>query len=347
MVFSTVTKQVAVFPPSFVVTVIVAVPAAFAITAPLEDTVATVVLLDFHVTVLSVAFDGVIVAVKVCVSPTVIDSDVLSRLTPVTDTVAAFTVTAHVAVLAPSFVLTVIVAEPAAFAVTTPEEDTVATEVLLEDQVTDLSVAFDGVTVAVKVSVSPTVMERELLFRLTPVTDTFAAWTVTEHVAVFDPSVVVTVIVAVPAAFAVTTPLEDTVATVVLLEVHVTDLSVAFEGSTVAVKVSVSPTVMDRELLFRLTPVTDTFAADTVTVHFAVLDPSFVVTVIVAVPAAFAVTTPEEETVATDVLLDVHVTDLSVAFDGNTVAVKVWVSPTVIDSDVLSRLTPVTATFWA
>ena len=77
------------------------------------------------------------------------------------------------------------------------------------------------------------------------------------------------------------------------------------------------------------------------------MDPSVVVTVMVAVPAAFAVTTPLEDTVATEVLLDDHVTDLSVAFDGNTVAVKVSVSPTVIDSDVLFRFTPVTAIFWA
>ena len=76
-----------------------------------------------------------------------------------------------------------------------------------------------------------------------------------------EPSVVITVIVAVPAAFAVTTPLEDTVATVVLLEDHVTDLSVAFVGNTVAVKVSVSPTVIDIDVLFRLTPVTEIFWA--------------------------------------------------------------------------------------
>ena len=36
-----------------------------------------------------------------------------------------------------------------------------------------------------------------------------------------------------------------------------------------------------------------------------------------------ALTTPEEETVATDVLDDFHVTVLSVAFEGETVAVRV------------------------
>ena len=59
--------------------------------------------------------------------------------------------TEHVAFLPPSVVMTVIVADPAAFAVTTPDEETVATDVLLDDQVTDLSVALEGVTVAVRV----------------------------------------------------------------------------------------------------------------------------------------------------------------------------------------------------
>ena len=78
---------------------------------------------------------------------------------------------------------------------------------------------------------------------------------------------------------------------------------------------------MDIVVLLRLTPVT--VMGLTVTAQVAVLLPSVVLTVIVAVPTAMAVTTPEVETVATDVLLEVHVTDLSVAFDGLTVAVRV------------------------
>lgn len=131
--------------------------------------------------------------------------------------------------------VTVIVAEPAALAVTTPDEDTVATEVLFEDQVTDLSVASDGETVAVSVWVSPTVMDSDVLFKLTPVTEIVCALTVTEQLAFFEPSFVVTVIVAVPALTAVTTPEEETVATEVLLEDQVTDLFEALEGETVAV----------------------------------------------------------------------------------------------------------------
>ena len=149
----------------------------------------------------------------------------------------AFTVTAQVAVLLPSVVFTVIVALPADLAVTTPELETVAIEVLFDDQVTDLSVAFDGVTVAVSVCVSPSVIVSVVLSRLTPVTDITFAFTVTAHVAVLLPSVVFTVIVALPADLAITTPEDDTSATDGALEVHVTDLSVAFDGDTVAVNV--------------------------------------------------------------------------------------------------------------
>ena len=63
----------------------------------------------------------------------------------------------------------------------------------------------------------------------------------------------------------------------------------------------------------------------------------------VAVPAAFAVTTPVSDTVATEVLLDDQVTDLSVAFSGRTVGINISLAPTVSSSDVLSRLTLVTA----
>ena len=129
-----------------------------------------------------------------------------------------------------------IVAVPADFAVITPDEEMVATEVLLEDHLTDLSVAFEGVTVAVSLWVSPTVIESDVLLKLTPVTATVAAETVTEHVAVLCPSNVVTVMIAFPDALAVMKPVSDTVATDVLLEDQITAFSVALEGETVAVK---------------------------------------------------------------------------------------------------------------
>ena len=86
--------------------------------------------------------------------------------------------------------------------------------------------------------------------------------------------------------------------------------------------------------------------ADTVTEHVALLLlPSVVVAVIVAVPFDLAVTRPLASTVATAVLLLVHVTDLFVALVGNTVAVScvVWFIE-VNDNVVLSRLTEVALT---
>ena len=65
----------------------------------------------------------------------------------------------------------------------------------------------------------------------------------------------------------------------------------------------------------------------TVSVTKAVLPPSAVVTVMVAVPSPTAVTAPDELTVATLGSLVVHVTDLLVALEGETVAVKVHESP--------------------
>ena len=62
---STVTEQLALrLVPSVVVTVMVAEPGDFAVTSPLLLTVATDVLLDFHVTVLLVALVGSTVAVN-------------------------------------------------------------------------------------------------------------------------------------------------------------------------------------------------------------------------------------------------------------------------------------------
>ena len=70
--------------------------------------------------------------------------------------------------------------------------------------------------------------------------------TVTLHVALrFVPSDVFAVITALPADFAVTKPVDDTVATPVLLELHVTDgLEVVF-GKTVADSWNVLPVLMD------------------------------------------------------------------------------------------------------
>jgi hypothetical protein len=79
------------------------------------------------------------------------------------------------------------------------------------------------------------------------------AFIVTVQVALFPPDVAV--IVAVPTTLPVTTPLL-TVAILVLLELHVTVLFVAFDGFTVAVNVSVASISIVVLVLFKLTDVT-------------------------------------------------------------------------------------------
>ena len=181
-------------------------------------------------------------------------------------TLIGLTVTVQFAVLLPLAVVTVIVAVPAATAVTTPLVDTVAIPGLPLLHVTFLFVALEGATVAVRVSVLPMLRLVFVLFKVTPVTATLL--TVTVQVAVLLPSSVVTVIVAVPAATAVTTP-PDTVATDVLLLIQLTVLFAALEGATAAVRVSVLPTKILADVLFRDTPLTATLL--TVTVQVAVL----------------------------------------------------------------------------
>lgn len=230
--FCTVTVQLAVLLPSSVVTVIVAVPSALAVTNPVEETVATEVLLLVQVTFLFVALEGYTVAVSVPVAFGASVIEVLFKLTLVTGIV---TVTEHVAFLLPSSVVTVIVVVPAPLAVTNPDAETVATEVLLLLQVTFLLVALEGDTVAVSCSVAFLARVIEDLLSVTPVTGIF---TVTAQVADLLPAVAV--IVAVPDPLEVTRPEEDTVATFVLDEDHVTVLFVAFDGVTVAVSCCVA-----------------------------------------------------------------------------------------------------------
>ena len=107
-----------------------------------------------------------------------------------------------------------------------------------------------------------------------------------------------------------------------MLLVHVTFLFVALLGLTVAVNDSVFPLAKFNEVLFSLTLSTAIVGSVTVTLQVAVLFPSSVVAVIVAVPAAIAVTLPVKSTVATLELLLVHVTFLFVAFVGTTISFK-------------------------
>jgi hypothetical protein len=183
-------------------------------------------------------------------------------------------------------------------------------------------------------------MAAEVGNRETPVTAT--GLTVTKQAAVLPPSCVVTVMFAVPADMPVTNPLLLTVATAVLLLLHVTFLLAALVGDTVAVSCCVAPTLMAAEVLDKETPVTAIRL--TVTRQVAVFPPSCVVTVTVVVPSDKPVTNPLLLTVATAVLLLLHVTFLLDALLGETVAVSCCVAPTLMVAEVGDRETPVTAT---
>ena len=189
--------------------------------------------------------------------------------------------------------------------------------------------------------VSPSVSVAVVLSNDTPVTGYTFALTVTEQVAVLLPSSVVTVIVAVPAFNAVTLPLE-TVATEVLLLFQLTFLLVALLGLIVAVRVNSSPSVISQDALSRVTSVTGYTFALTVTEHVAIFPPSSDFTVIVALPGLIAVTTPSF-TDATDELLDDHITFWFSAFEGDTVAIRVCVSPSTSVIDVEFSVTAETA----
>jgi len=215
----------------------------------------------------------------------------------------------------PSLVAVTVVL-PTPVALMSPDCDTVATAVLPLDHVTArpvsaLPCASRGV--AVICCVPPTVSDVLVGETLTVATGAGGgAVTVTAAVAVF-PSLVA-VIVALPGATAVTTPLGATVATFVLLELHVTTrpVSTLFDASrVVAVSVPVAPVCRAR--VVGATEMVATGAgggAVTVTLAAALL-PSLVA-VIVAGPGAAPVTTPACDTVATPGLLELQAMALPV-----------------------------------
>ena len=233
------------------------------------------------------------------------------------------------------------VALPTLSAVTLPPstEATAASELT---QRTFLFVALGGDTTAVSVALSPSVSESSVLDRLTFSTLTTLDLTVTWQLAVKPPSSVVTVTVVLPGLNAITRPFTAE-ATVSSELDHRTFLFVALDGDTVAVRTSLLPTVSVRSFLSSRTLSTLTTLDLTVTRQLAVRTPSCVVTVTVALPTLSAVTFPFT-TETTDVLVLVQRTFLSVALDGNTVAVSVALSPTVSARSFLSRLTLSTLT---
>ncbi len=290
--------------PSLVAVMLV-VPGATAVTTPLPLTVATPVLLLLQTIVRpesTVLFASRSTAVAVVVLPTVSveppnDTDTL--FTGAGDTVSVTTS------LLPSLV-PVMIALPAARAVTTPLAFTVATVVALLLQITVRPVStvpFDERNTALACTVSPTTIDESV--SVTSTESTGIGETVTVAVPLF-PSLVA-VITDVPTATAVTTPAPDTVATDGEALLHVTTRPVSTpptESRVTAVACVVVPSTIDGEASVTTTALTGT--GDTVTVAVA-LCPSLVA-VMVAVPGATAVTRPLPLTVATPVADEVQLT---------------------------------------
>jgi len=136
------------FVPSVLLANTFAVPVATAVTRPDEFTVATDVLLDDHVNVLLVAFEGAIAVVICAVAPgaSVVEPGI--NVIPAIKIGFGDTDTATVLyTFDPSVAWTVMMAEPAATDVIRPELDTVATLVLLDDHESVLLATFDGIMV--------------------------------------------------------------------------------------------------------------------------------------------------------------------------------------------------------
>ncbi len=322
-IFVTVTNDVPLLPS--LVAVIVAVPSATPVTSPFAFTVATVGSLEPHVTTRPVS-----------TPPTESFVTAVNWVVPVMRTPALGGVTATVLtgtsdtviVLVPLCVslVAVIVAVPGATAVTTPAADTVATPVLFEPHVTTRSVTtLPAVSLTVGVRAKVCVTSIALVAGATVTLPTGIFVTVIADVPLL-PSLVA-VIVTVPAATPVTRPVELTVATVGSLVPHVTTRPVSnppIESLVVAANCVVAVTRMPAlggDTTTLLTGTSDTLI---------VLVPLFVslVAVIVAVPGATAVTNPVDDTVATPVLFEPHVTTRSVT-TVPTLSVTVGVRETV------------------
>src|SRR5699024_1206273 len=155
-----------------------------------------------------------------------------------------------------SSVVATAVAEPAFTPVTLPLPSMVNVSGLPDFQATFLLVALPGATVALSCAVAPSSTDNSVLSNLTPVTATAGSLTVTLVCADLLPSLVPTLMLAVPGATAVTTPLLSTVATFSLSLAQFKPLLVASVGATVAFSVAVLPVSSDNVVLSSDTPVT-------------------------------------------------------------------------------------------
>jgi len=185
------------------------------------------------------------------------------------------------------------IAKPAPTPVTRPALFTVANEVLFELQVTVWFVAVEGKMLYISCWVVPVA-----ILAVLGLTETLTTGIVTFilQVSLKLPSIVLAIILVVPANKPVTSPLLSMVATEGRLEVQIIFLFEAVEGETLATSCLIPFTAILSLCRFKVIPVTGTFL--TLMLEVALKLPSAVVAVIMAVPADMPVTRPVLLTVA-------------------------------------------------
>jgi hypothetical protein len=299
----TVTPAVAFTVPD--AAVMVAVPCLTNVTIPDDETVAVAVVDDDHVIVapeIALPDPSWAVAVSCIASPGT--PVIVAGASMIAATVGALTVTPAVAFTAPD--AAVMVAVPSLTNVTIPDDETVAVAVVDDDHVIVApEIALPDASWAVAVSCIAFPGTPVIVAGASMIAATVGALTVTPTVAEMPPSEAV--IVAVPCLINVTSPLELTLAADALDDVHdtvcpVTVLPEASLGTAVTCVVVPATPVID----VGESPIDATGAALTVAPMVAVTP--LADAVMVAVPCLTRVTSPLEETVATAVLDDDHVT---------------------------------------
>ena len=146
----------------------------------------------------------------------------------------------------------------------------------------------------------------------------------------FFPLVVSTVIFAVPTLTPRILPAWLTVAIFVSSLDHLSVLFRAFDGETVTIALTLSPTfIVIASVFFTDKVCTSTYEFTTFTKHFASKPPSSVVAVISVIPTPTGFTLPFSSTRAIFVFLDFHVMFWFVAFFGNISVCKSLPSPPV------------------
>jgi hypothetical protein len=321
-----------------------ATPGATPVTRPVWSTVATEAAPLLHTT----CFDALLPVATVAVSwlwfPTGRVRDGWLNVTERTSAVASTRMVAAAVFDASKVEVAVMLTVPGATALTTPVALTVALAALLLLHVTVVGAPPTAVTVALSCEVVPTIRAGSGAVTVIALTAGLGFTVMTALPDLVASTVEVAVIVALPTATAVTTPAVETVATLALELVQATEVAAPPAAITVAVSARVSPTTRVAVPGVTATEVTDGGGGVTVTdTDAALVGSPTEVAVILAVPVATPVTTPEVLTLAMVGADEVQVTAVDAPPVTLTVAMRGTVAPTATDGFAGAMATEFTA----